>query len=275
MAEPISLFFSPKFGTLHRDDGIGQTYYVVDEVWANRVKIATPIITSSFLRTTFQIGRHEDCWVQFGAGTVSVLSPDSKQFLVHRPNRDVMGRHVFNTWSRVMVTLIYDQRTDGQDWEWVAMAGGSFKDWSLIPAEYVHINDPPAGVYLNGERINPGDQISLFGDREKEAYLCLGSTGKIFIKQGAVGEDSTALPEQVWKLGKWPSDEKVRVESLAATQKRFEIEQKRIAQQNPNKPVRTDWQSVLIDTVRESPIRRLVVYTILALSFLVVFLILR
>jgi hypothetical protein len=235
MVEAISLFFSPKFGTIHTDNGLGLTYYVVDEIWANRIKVATPIIEGNFTRTTFQIGRQEDCWIRYGAGTVSIKFPHQKEELKGRPAHDSLGTNVFDVWSRVQCTLAYDQRENG--WEWVVMTGGVFIDKSKVPYERVPIIDPKAGVYLNGQRLKPKDQIALFKGNNDSAFLCFGHSGKIFIKRGAVGEDFTALPAQLWSLGQWPTLDQVKLDSLNANQKRFEIEQKTLEElQQKNEP---------------------------------------
>jgi hypothetical protein len=222
----ITLFFSPEFGTLHEDQGIGQTYYVIDEVWANRIKVAIPIVEGEYTRTTFQLGRHENCWVQFGAGTVSIKS--GSEIVYGRSPYDSLKASQFNVWSRIQCTLAFDPR--GESYEWIVMTGGAFRDGS----ERVVIDDPRSGVYLNGQRIRAKDQIALFSGKSDSAFLCFGHTGKIFIRKGAAGEDSTALPESLWRQGKWPTLEQVKLDGISASQKRFEIEQQSLKEQEQN-----------------------------------------
>jgi hypothetical protein len=227
--EAISLFLSPEFGVLHEDQGIGQTYFAIDESWANRIKVAIPITVGPYLRTTFLIGRHEDCWLQFGAGKCSIKNLQTNKVSTGRPNHDSLGVSLFNVWSRVQCTLAYDRRGDTH--EWVVMTGGVFIDASSPSRERVTIDDPKSGVYLNGKRLNPKDQIALFKKNQDAAFLCFGHTGKIFVKRGAVGEDSTALPSSIWRGSNWPSLEQVKLDSLNQTQKRFEIEQRILKEQ--------------------------------------------
>lgn len=245
MVEAISLFFSPEFGTIHTDNGLGQTYYAIDEIWANKIKVATPIIAGNFIRTTFQIGRQEDCWVRYGAGTVSIKLAAKTEILNGRSSLDSLGDSVFNVWSRIQCTLAYDNRESG--WEWVVMTGGVFLDKTKVPHERVPIRDPKAGVYLNGQRLRPKDQIALFKGNNDSAFLCFGHSGKIFIKRGAVDEDSTALPDQIWTLGKWPTLEQVKLDTMESNQKRFEIEQKVLEEQRRSEPKinkETTWPDV-------------------------------
>jgi len=237
----LSLIFSPSFPACpHKDMGTGIQSIEADPNLAGSIRVFHPAG-----RTRLEIGRHSDCWIRIGARMDAY---------------DTIGNSKFNTISRVCVTFAWSDAAYLSRPQWLVMTGGVFVD---SKGERVSITDPPIGVWLNGEKLQPEDTNPLFAPGTDMAKISIGHMGRIVILERALGEHSTSWPASTWQGGSengWP-DAEHQPDGGTAGHKRAEIEQAILE----NKATPTTWQSELIRQLNATPVQRVLIYAVIAL----------
>jgi hypothetical protein len=182
-ATPISFVFAHDFPQCpHYDMGTGHRSVEIDQNLAGRTRVFLPNG-----KPHVTIGRHPDCFIRIGGRKNAI---------------DSVGNSLFNRVSRIAVTIVWSEEPWLSSPQWVVLLGGVFIDPRTN--EKVSIPSPPLGAWLNGGQLIADDTEPLFKNGSDISKLSIGTTGKILVYNGYLGENSTEWPKEIWYGPGWP-----------------------------------------------------------------------
>lgn len=218
MSQPtvMTLALGPSFGAVHWDAAAGEFmknerggFILRDENLAGRLILFKPQVPGiKEPRTTFEIGRHPQCWLKIGWAKDLY----SGKF---REVTDERGYPLMNYFPRISLTF---QWMDAEEWNWVGQSA-----WFVIPGG-VFLNKSGVrersganlDVYLNNRLISSsGNPEPLFPDgitqtsiavinRDVHSKFDVPYAGKIIALDKALDRHTTGWPSAIWEGPSWP-----------------------------------------------------------------------